>query len=52
MNRKGALTGGYVDQRVSRLEAMNNIRKWRGKLDELGAEHAKIQKTLESALPR
>ncbi len=35
MDRKGALTGGYLDVRRRRLEAATNLKKWRKEYQEL-----------------
>ena len=33
-DRKGALTGGFMDNKHSRLEAAKNFKKWQSKIDE------------------
>lgn len=40
-NKRGAMTGGFVDPRKSRLEAVRAVNKWRD-------EHEKLQAQLES----
>ncbi|KAF8904142.1 structural maintenance of chromosome protein 3 [Gymnopilus junonius] len=48
VDRKGALTGGYHDIRRSRIEAIKNVKTWRGKYD---AERAKSEE-VKNAITR
>ena len=46
-NRKGALTGGFIDVRTSRIEAMRTILTIRDKLKELTANADKLQAAIQ-----
>lgn len=52
VNRKGALTGGYLDARTSRLAIMKNIKNWREQLASTTKESVAVKKSLESILVR
>ncbi|SCV71055.1 BQ2448_3817 [Microbotryum intermedium] len=45
-DRKGSLTGGYHDQRRSRLDAVKNLKEWEGKVDRLSEEREEIKRTI------
>ncbi|TKX27163.1 putative chromosome segregation protein sudA [Elsinoe australis] len=56
-DKKGALTGGYHDQRRSRLEGVRNVVKWRDeyegmreKLDEIKGECDKLDQQITRAI--
>lgn len=46
-NKRGAMTGGYVDSRKSRLDAVRAVNKWRDECDRLQARAADIRKQIE-----
>lgn len=46
-NRKGAMTGGYIDPRKSRLEAVRHLNKWRDDYDAMEARVEEIRKEIE-----
>lgn len=46
-NRKGALTGGYLNPKESRLQAVRALNKWRDEFDSLKVRREAIQKELE-----
>jgi structural maintenance of chromosome 3 (chondroitin sulfate proteoglycan 6) len=46
-NKKGAMTGGYIDPRKSRLEAVRTVNKWRDEYDELKQHSADVKKGVE-----
>lgn len=46
-DKKGAFTGGYIDARHSRLEAVRNVAKWRDETDTLRSRSLEIKRTLE-----
>ncbi|KAL8744618.1 MAG: hypothetical protein Q9184_007977, partial [Pyrenodesmia sp. 2 TL-2023] len=46
-DRKGAFTGGYIDNKHSRLEAVRNVSKWRDEFETHKARSIKIKRTLE-----
>jgi structural maintenance of chromosome 3 (chondroitin sulfate proteoglycan 6) len=46
-NKKGALTGGYIDPTKSRLEAMRALNKWRDEWESLRARQDEIRSELE-----
>ncbi|KAI4120837.1 MAG: hypothetical protein LQ338_006728 [Usnochroma carphineum] len=46
-DKKGAFTGGSIDSKHSRLEAVRNVSKWRDEYDALKARSAEIKRTLE-----
>lgn len=46
-NKKGALTGGYIDPRKSRLEAVRALEKWRNTYEEHRARGTDIKKQIE-----
>lgn len=46
-DKKGALTGGYHDPRQSRLEGMQNMKKWRDEYDEQQARSTEIRHEVE-----
>lgn len=39
-DRKGALSGGFIDTKQSRLEAAKNVKKWQTRIDE---EHLRLE---------
>ena len=43
VQRKGALTGGYIDKKISRLELQNSIKKLRSTLNKYEEEYEKIR---------
>jgi structural maintenance of chromosome 3 (chondroitin sulfate proteoglycan 6) len=47
-NKKGALTGGYIDTRKSRLEAVRNVNKWRDEFETLRARAIEVAAEVES----
>lgn len=48
VNRKGALTGGFHDQRQLKLERIKTANKWRTKLDEAHEHKAKLKTSIEA----
>ncbi|KAH7348804.1 putative chromosome segregation protein sudA [Rhexocercosporidium sp. MPI-PUGE-AT-0058] len=46
-NRKGAMTGGYIDPRKSRLEAVRTVSKWLDEYESLRARSDEIRKEVE-----
>ncbi len=46
-DKKGAFTGGYIDARHSRLEAVRNVAKWRDETDTLRSRSLEIKRTIE-----
>jgi structural maintenance of chromosome 3 (chondroitin sulfate proteoglycan 6) len=46
-NRKGAMTGGYIDPRKSRLEAVRVVNKWRDEYDSLKQRSVDVRKEVE-----
>ncbi len=46
-DKKGAFTGGYIDARHSRLEAVRKVAKWRDETDTLRSRSLEIKRTLE-----
>ncbi|KAL2047321.1 hypothetical protein N7G274_001342 [Stereocaulon virgatum] len=46
-DKKGAFTGGSLDTRSSRLQAVRNVAKWRDEYDALKARSIEIRGTLE-----
>jgi len=47
VNRKGALTGGFIDVRTSRIEAMRTISGLRDKLRKLTTKAEKVKATIQ-----
>lgn len=47
-NKKGAMTGGWIDPRKSRLEAVRSVNKWRDEYDAKKAEQDRIRRDLET----
>lgn len=47
-NKKGAMTGGYIDPRKSRLEAVRAVNKWRDEYEALKERAAEIRREVES----
>ncbi|KAI9055412.1 hypothetical protein LZ554_000366 [Drepanopeziza brunnea f. sp. 'monogermtubi'] len=47
-NRKGAMTGGYIDPRKSRLQAVRAVNKWRDEYEALLARLEELRKESES----
>ncbi|EAS34253.3 chromosome segregation protein sudA [Coccidioides immitis RS] len=46
-DKRGALTGGFHDSRVSRLDAMKTLTKWRDELEAKGNRGAEIRRELD-----
>ncbi|KAH8653434.1 putative chromosome segregation protein SudA [Xylariales sp. PMI_506] len=46
-NKRGAMTGGYIDPGKSRLEAVRAVTKWRDEYDQLLAEAQRIRRQIE-----
>lgn len=46
-NKKGAMTGGYIDSRKSRLQAVRSVNKWRDEFETLKARSDEIRKEAE-----
>lgn len=46
-NKKGAMTGGYIDPRKSRLEAVRTVNKWRDESESLRDRALEIRKEVE-----
>ncbi|KAH7037928.1 RecF/RecN/SMC [Microdochium trichocladiopsis] len=46
-NKRGAMTGGYIDTRKSRLEAVRAVNKWRDEFDALQAKSDEIRRQIE-----
>lgn len=46
-NKRGAMTGGFIDTRKSRLEAVRAVNKWRDECDQLQTKAAEIRKDIE-----
>ncbi|KAI0840382.1 RecF/RecN/SMC protein [Hypoxylon sp. FL0890] len=46
-NKRGAMTGGYIDTRKSRLEAVRAVNKWREEYEQLQSRAADIRKRIE-----
>lgn len=46
-NKKGAMTGGYIDPRKSRLEAVRAVNKWRDSWDTLRTQANGIKREIE-----
>ena len=46
MQRKGALTGGYIDKKVSRLELQRSIKQLRTTLNQYEEEYEKLRKEI------
>ena len=46
-DKKGAFTGGYIDTRHSRLQAVRSVIKWRDECDTHRARSAEIKRMLE-----
>ncbi|KAI0902572.1 RecF/RecN/SMC protein, partial [Annulohypoxylon nitens] len=46
-NKRGAMTGGYIDTRKSRLEAVRAVNKWREECEKLQSEAAEIRRQIE-----
>ena len=46
-NRKGAMTGGYIDPRKSRLEAVRAVNNWRDKYESLRQQALEIRRNVE-----
>ncbi|KAL9593227.1 MAG: hypothetical protein Q9219_007636 [cf. Caloplaca sp. 3 TL-2023] len=46
-DKKGAFTGGSIDTKHSRLEAVRNVAKWRDECDAHKARSTEIKRTLE-----
>lgn len=46
-NKRGAMTGGYIDPRKSRLQAVQTVNKWRDEYEKLAAESRDKQHQVE-----
>ncbi|GAP89623.1 putative chromosome segregation protein [Rosellinia necatrix] len=46
-NKRGAMTGGYIDPRSSRLDALHSLQESRAKYDQLQEDVSTLQKGLE-----
>lgn len=46
-SKRGAMTGGFIDTRKSRLEAVRAVNKWRDECDQLQSRASEIQKEIE-----
>ncbi|KAI1842293.1 hypothetical protein JX266_011461 [Neoarthrinium moseri] len=46
-NKRGAMTGGYIDPGKSRLQAVRNVTNWRDQYEKLEAEAAGIRRQIE-----
>ncbi|KAF5536314.1 structural maintenance-chromosome 3 (chondroitin sulfate proteoglycan 6) [Fusarium napiforme] len=46
-NKRGAMTGGYIDPRKSRLHAVQAVNKWRDEYERLLAQSRDIRKQIE-----
>ncbi|KAJ4140886.1 Structural maintenance of chromosomes protein 3 [Fusarium equiseti] len=46
-NKRGAMTGGYIDPRKSRLQAVQAVNKWRGEYERLLAQSRDIRRQTE-----
>ncbi|KAI0455664.1 putative chromosome segregation protein SudA [Xylaria acuta] len=46
-NKRGAMTGGYIDPRSSRLDALHSLQESRDRYDQLQADASVLQKELE-----
>lgn len=46
-NKRGAMTGGYIDPRKSRLEAVQTANKWRQEFEQLVAQSRDIRSQIE-----
>lgn len=45
-DRKGSLTGGYHDQKRSRLDAVKNLKMWQGKAEEMTVQKEEVTRTM------
>ncbi|ETS83373.1 Chromosome segregation protein sudA [Pestalotiopsis fici W106-1] len=46
-NKRGAMTGGYIDPGKSRLQAVRNATKWREEYEQLLSQSSSIKKEIE-----
>ncbi|KAL7626667.1 Structural maintenance of chromosomes protein 3 [Parahypoxylon ruwenzoriense] len=46
-NKRGAMTGGYIDTRKSRLEAVRAVNRWREEYSQLRSKAADIRRRIE-----
>ncbi|KAK9436113.1 RecF/RecN/SMC [Metarhizium brunneum] len=46
-NKRGAMTGGYIDPRKSRLEAVHSANKWRQEYESLIAQSRDLRRQIE-----
>ena len=46
-SKRGAMTGGFIDTRKSRLEAVRAVNKWRDECDQHQARASEIRKSIE-----
>jgi len=49
VNRKGALTGGYRDQKTSRLEAIKRVKRAQANVQQLQEKLSKLQAQIDGA---
>ncbi|KAF4334596.1 structural maintenance-chromosome 3 (chondroitin sulfate proteoglycan 6) [Fusarium beomiforme] len=47
-NKRGAMTGGYIDPRKSRLQAVQAVNRWRDEYENLLAQSREIRKQTEA----
>ena len=52
VNRKGALTGGYRDQKTSRLEAIKRVKRAQANVQQLQEKLSKLQAQIDGARNR
>lgn len=45
-DRKGAMTGGYIDAKQSRLDAAKNVKIWQERYDTEAKDHAEAKQTI------
>ncbi|KAK9780600.1 putative Structural maintenance of chromosomes protein [Seiridium cardinale] len=46
-NKRGAMTGGYIDPRKSRLQAVRNATQWRDEYERLQTEFSSVREQIE-----
>ncbi|KAK6063448.1 Chromosome segregation protein sudA [Seiridium cupressi] len=46
-NKRGAMTGGYIDPRKSRLQAVRNATQWRDEYERLQTEFSSVREKIE-----
>ena len=45
-DRKGAISGGFIDPKHSRLEAAKNVKKWQARIDDENLRLRKLKKEI------